>query len=133
LAIGIFEALVLFLQVCAAKGNIVFGLRIPFVISFHSMKKDRTYLNSFLFNVNIMMLSSLATSQLVVIVFPKFLSNSFIGCYYSTVIEKLTLFKFIYTKHIFVYAILGVFVLSIFGMIYQIVQGKKNQIPQKIK
>ena len=73
LAVAIYSILVLYLQGCAVKGNIVFGLRIPFIISFHPMKKDRTYLNSFLFNVNIMMLTSIATTQLTVIAFPSYL------------------------------------------------------------
>lgn len=73
LSVGIYALMVLYLQGCAVKGNIVFGIRIPFVISFHPMKKDRTYLNTFLFNVNIMMLTSIATTQLTVIAFPTYL------------------------------------------------------------
>lgn len=62
LSVAIYSVLVLYLQGCAVKGNIIFGLRIPLIISFHPMKKDRTFLNSFLFNVNIMMLTSIATT-----------------------------------------------------------------------
>ena len=73
LAVGIYSLLVLYMQGCTIKGNIVFGLRIPFILSLHPMKKDRTYLNTFLFNVNLMMLASAATAEMTVIAFPTYL------------------------------------------------------------
>ena len=79
LAVGLYSLLVLYLQGCAVKGNLVFGLRIPFIINFHPMKPNKTYLNSFLFNVNMMMLSSIATTQLMVETFPSYLSTSYLG------------------------------------------------------
>lgn len=43
------------------------------------MKPNKTYLNSFLFNVNMMMLSSVATTQLTILAFPSYLQNSYLG------------------------------------------------------
>lgn len=73
LAVAIYSLMVLYLQGCAVKGNLVFGIRIPFILNFHPMKPNKTYLNSFLFNVSMMMLSSVATTQLTILAFPSYL------------------------------------------------------------
>lgn len=131
LGVGIYSILVLYLQGAAVKGNIVFGLRIPFVISFHPMKKDRTYLNSFLFNINIMMLSSIATTQLTVIAFPTYLAESYLGKQFINSIISLPFFGWIYRYRIFMAVLDIIFIMSICVMIFQIVraylQNKKKK------
>lgn len=79
LTIGFYSLMVLYLQGCAVKGNLVFGLRIPYIINYHPMKPNKTYLNSYLFNVNMMMLTSVATTQLTIFSFPTFLADSYLG------------------------------------------------------
>lgn len=74
----IYVILMLYLQICVVKGNLVFGLRIPFILKFHPMKMNKTFLNSFGFNINLMLLASVATSQLATSVFPKYLQNSYL-------------------------------------------------------
>lgn len=128
---GIYSLMVLYLQGCAVKGNIVFGVRIPFVISFHPMKKDRTYLNTFLFNVNIMMLTSIATTQLTVMVFPTYLQESYLGNFFRTQVFKLPFFGWIYQNRIFMAILDIIFLMSLCVMIFQIVrahlQSKKKK------
>lgn len=131
LSVAIYSVLVLYLQGCAVKGNITFGLRIPFIISFHPMKKDRTYLNSFLFNVNIMMLSSIATTQLTVITFPTYLKMSYLGLFFRNQVFLLPFWGWIYSNRIFMAALDIIFLLAIGVMIFQIVraylQSKKKK------
>lgn len=131
LSVAIYSLLVLYLQGCAVKGNITFGLRIPFIISFHPMKRDRTYLNSFLFNVNIMMLSSIATTQLTVITFPTYLKLSYLGQFFRTQVFLLPFWGWIYSNRIFMAALDIIFLLAIGVMIFQIVrayiQSKKKK------
>lgn len=122
LSVGIYAILVLYMQGSAVKGNITFGVRIPFLISFHPMKKDRTFLNSFLFNVNIMMLSSIATTQLTVIAFPTYLASSYLGQTFKNQIFFLPFFGWVYKNRIFMAILDIIIILSIFVMIFQIVK-----------
>jgi hypothetical protein len=75
----IYGILVYYLQICLLKGYTKFGLRIPFIISFHSMRINKTYMNSLLFNTNMMMLASVATSLVSVMVFPNYLKNTYLS------------------------------------------------------
>lgn len=131
LSVAIYSILVLYLQGSAVKGNIVFGLRIPFIISFHPMKKDRTFLNSFLFNVNSMMLYSIATTQLSVMAFPTYLSKSYLGTFFRQQVFNLPFWGWIYSKRIFMAALDVIFLIALFVMIFQIVraylQSKKKK------
>lgn len=80
----IFGVMMLYMQVCLVKGNTVFGLRIPFVIKFHPLKLNKTYMNSLLFNSNMMMLSSVATSVMAVWAFPTYLQNTYLSTQMTT-------------------------------------------------
>lgn len=131
LSVALYSLLVLYLQGCEVKGNIVFGLRIPFIISFHPMKKDRTFLNSFLFNINVMMLASIATTQLSVIAFPSYLAKSYLGQFFKNQVFLLPFWGWIYSNRIFMAILDVIFLLAIFVMIFQIVraylQSKKKK------
>lgn len=128
LSVAIYAILVLYLQGCSVKGSIVFGIRIPFVITFHPMIKDRTYLNSFLFNVNLMMLTSIGTTQLTVLTFPSYLNESYLGQIINTQVAYLPFFGFIFKYRIFMAAMDIIFFISIGVMIFLIVkESLKNK------
>lgn len=44
------------------KGTFKFGIRIPFLFSFHPMKINETFMNSFLFNVLLTLLCSISVT-----------------------------------------------------------------------
>ena len=48
----------LYLLFCVIKGNFKFGLRIPFLFAIHPMKVGDTMMSSFMFNVMLLLLSS---------------------------------------------------------------------------
>lgn len=121
LAVAIYSLMVLYLQGCAVKGNLVFGIRIPFILNFHPMKPNKTYLNSFLFNVSMMMLSSVATTQLTIQTFPTYLANSYLGELFNDEIIKLPMFGWMYENRIFMAITCIISIMSIFAMIYKIV------------
>jgi LMBR1 domain-containing protein 1 len=132
LAIGLYSLMVLYLQGCAVKGNLVFGLRIPFILNYHPMKPNKTYLNSFLFNVNMMMLTSVATTQLTILAFPTYLESSYLGELFADAIFNLPMFGWLYSNRIFMGVFCIVSIMSIFVMIYRIVvlclkKGKNNE------
>eukprot|EP01128_Nolandella_sp_AFSM9_P005402 TRINITY_DN259_c0_g1_i1.p1 TRINITY_DN259_c0_g1~~TRINITY_DN259_c0_g1_i1.p1 ORF type:complete len:496 (+),score=88.65 TRINITY_DN259_c0_g1_i1:148-1635(+) len=64
-----FALIALLLIVTVVKGNFKFGLRIPFLMTMHPMKVGKTYQNSFLVNVVLILLASVSILH--------FLSQSF--------------------------------------------------------
>lgn len=58
LATGIFFYLCLYLIWCVQKGTVKFGMRIPGFCRFHPMREGETWLNSFIFNVILMLVAS---------------------------------------------------------------------------
>lgn len=52
----------IYLLACTQKGNLKFGLRIPFIFTIHPMKINETWMNSFLFNVNLILITSVAVT-----------------------------------------------------------------------
>jgi len=73
---GIF---ILYIQVCIVKGNTIFGIRIPFIVKLHPMMINKTYMNSLLFNCNLMLLASLSTSFLALWAFPTYLQPTYLS------------------------------------------------------
>lgn len=121
LAVAIYSGMVLYMLLCAIKGNIVFGVRIPYVISVHTMKLNKTYLHSFLFNVNLMMLYSLAISQLSVNVFGNYLKLTYINAVYVFIIYNLPMFGFVYSNRIFPGALCVVILIVLIFAIVKII------------
>lgn len=52
--------LVVYMLICLVKGNVIFGIKIPYVMSIHPLEVNKTYLNSLLFNTSIMLITSLS-------------------------------------------------------------------------
>lgn len=111
LATGLFGVLTLYLLWCVQKGNVSFGLRIPFIVTFHPMQKNETYLNSFLFNINLMLLASIATTQLSVNAFSQYTAGSYIGTVYSVMVPNLPFFGWIFVNRIFPMAFMVIFLI----------------------
>ena len=66
----LYGILVLYMQICLVKGNCVFGIRIPFLVKVHPMVINKTYMNSMLFNCNLMLLAASAISIQSIWAFP---------------------------------------------------------------
>jgi LMBR1 domain-containing protein 1 len=96
----LYALLVLYLQACLAKGNTIFGIRIPFVLKIHPLLLNKTFMNSLLFNANLMLLASLATTLLALWAFPTYLGGSSLGRMSSQGFDQLPLFSAIYGKRI---------------------------------
>lgn len=70
LATLLYGALVIYMEICLSKGNTTFGFRIPFIIKVHPMIVNKTYMNSLLFNSNLMLLASCSISFQALWTFP---------------------------------------------------------------
>jgi len=83
LATILYGLMVLNMLACLIKGNVVFGIKIPYVIAFHPLQVNKTYLNSLLFNTSVMMLTSLSIVEMTMITFPAYLGGSYLGRFFN--------------------------------------------------
>lgn len=126
LSTGIFAVLTIYLLWCTQNGTISVGFRIPLVMSFHPMKKNETFLNSFLFNVNMMLLASVAATQFSVFAFQSYTQNCYIGNVFYLQVANLPFFGFIFTKRVFPMAMSVVLLIyAIYAIVAAVLRSRK--------
>ena len=121
-----FSLLTLYLLFCVLKGNFQFGVRIFCCWAVHPMEKGKTYMNSFLFNISLVLLGSMAITQFVSDCLCDYVAFTDIDALFNTLIKNLIFFKYFYRNHVFQYIFFGIFVLSFFYMIYQLCKAQKT-------
>ena len=126
LSFFIFALLCLYLLFCLIKGNFKFGVRILCCWSIHPMKKDKTYMNSFIFNVSLILLGSCAITQFCTDCLYDYVSFTDIDSMFNVMIKNLRFFYIFYKYHIFQYIFFGVFVLS---FVYLIIRPTDRRKP----
>mmetsp|Transcript_4613 Transcript_4613/g.6310 ORF Transcript_4613/g.6310 Transcript_4613/m.6310 type:complete len:548 (-) Transcript_4613:238-1881(-) len=111
---GVLSVLVFsfYLLICAVKGCFKFGLRFPGIIHLHPMKKGKTYMSSFLFNIALILLCSLPVVQFCVDAFSDYARYSTVYQVFGTQIRYLKFFKWFWTNNVFVYAFLVISLLT---------------------
>ena len=120
-----FSILTLYLLFCVIKGNFQFGVRFLCCFAVHPMEKGKTYMNSFLFNISLVLLSSMAITQFVTDCLSDYVAFTDIDTLFNTLIKNLKFFKYFYQNHVFQYIFFAVFVLSFFYMIWQLIKKKE--------
>lgn len=100
-----FSLLCMYLLWCTIKGNLKFGLRIMMCMEVHPMKKDETYMNSFLFNIMMIMICSVSVTQFCSTCFAEYTSMTDINLIFGTQIKYLKFFRFFYEYKIFEYTL----------------------------
>jgi LMBR1 domain-containing protein 1 len=75
-------------------------------------RKNETYMNSFLFNVMLVLLSTVSITQFCTACFDEYTAMSDIALIFSVQIRYLVFFVYFYKYHIFEYTLLGIFVIS---------------------
>ena len=126
LSFFIFALLCLYLLFCLIKGNFKFGVRILCCWSIHPMKKDKTYMNSFIFNVSLILLGSCAITQFCTDCLYDYVSFTDIDSMFNVMIKNLKFFYIFYKYHIFQYIFFRVFVLS---FVYLIIRPTDRRKP----
>lgn len=76
------------------------------------MKKDETYMNSFLFNVALILLTSVSVTQFCAAAFADYATFTDIELIFSVQIRYLVFFIYFYKYHVFEYALFGIWFLS---------------------
>jgi LMBR1 domain-containing protein 1 len=117
LSFAIFSLLTLYLLFCVIKGNFKFGVRILCCWSVYPMKKGKTYMNSFLFNISLILLGSMAITQFVSDCLCDYVVFTDVDALFNSIIKNLRFFKYFYRYHIFQYLLFVVFVLSLIYLI----------------
>lgn len=113
---GIFT---MYMQICLIKGNTVFGIRIPYIMKLHPMIVNKTYMNSMLFNCNLMLLGSMSISLLAIWAFPTYLAGSYLGTLSAIAFDNLPIFSGIYGKRI---PMIVIFSVSMLTLVISLVQ-----------
>ena len=81
------------------------------------MKKGKTYMNSFLFNISLILLGSMAITQFVSDCLSDYVAFTDVDALFNSIIKNLRFFKYFYRYHIFQYILFVVFVLSLIYLI----------------
>ena len=117
LSFAVFSLLTLYLLFCFIKVNFKFGVRILCCWSVYPMKKGKTYMNSFLFNISLVLLGSMAITQFVSDCLCDYVAFTDVDALFNSIIKNLRFFKYFYRYHIFQYIFFVVFVLSLIYLI----------------
>ena len=129
LSICLFTLLSLYLLLITIKGNFKFGLRIMLLGEIHPMKKDNTYMNSILFNVMLVMLTSVSVIQFSIRAFGEYTSLTDADIIFNTQIKYLTFYRFFFKYNIFEY---GLLIIAVISFIYLIVRPNDTTTVKKI-
>ncbi|KAJ3383415.1 hypothetical protein HDU84_003625 [Entophlyctis sp. JEL0112] len=105
-----------YLLLCVIKGNSKLGMRILF-ITVHPLKLHETMMNSMLFNVGIILVSSLAVSQFCALAFARYAKYTAAGYLFGVQLQQLKNMKYVYIAFVCTFA--AVAALMIGWMIYK--------------
>jgi len=100
---GIFTFYLLF---CVIKGCIKLGMRF-FCISIHPMAIGNTLMNSFLFNVMLLLLTSVSIVQFCAICFASYARLTAVDMLFGVQVQNLLFFQWFYRNDVFLYAIVA--------------------------
>ena len=129
LAISIFTVLSLYLLLITIKGNFKFGVRIMILGEIHPMKKDNTYMNSILFNVMLVMITSVSVIQFSIRAFGEYTSLTDADIIFNTQIKYLSFYGFFFKYNIFEY---GLIIIAVISFIYLIFRPNDTNTVKKI-
>ena len=129
----IFSILSLYLLFCVIKGNFKFGVRILCCWEVFPMKKDGTYMNSFIFNTTLILLASCSITQFCADCLEDYVAFTDINIIFNVQIRYLKFFKFFYKYHIFQYILFAVFVISLIYLILRPTDSIKNVLKKSHK
>lgn len=113
----------LWLMLCVINGNFKFGFRIPLIFAIHPMKATGTLMNSFLFNVGLICISSVGVVQLCAESFDLYARSTRISVIFTTCIQNLRILKYFW--HVYIWIFIGFVVLA---SIYLCVRRREKRV-----
>ena len=131
LSFFIFSILSLYLLLCVIKGNFKFGVRILCCWEIFPMKKDGTYMNSFLFNVTLILLASCSITQFCADCLEDYVVFTDINMIFNIQIRYLRFFRIFYKYHVFQYIMFVVFIISLIYLLIRPSDSINKVLSQK--
>lgn len=117
----------MYLLVACVKGCFKFGLRFMW-FSLHPMKPNGTYMNSFLFNVGIILMCVPAVLQFSVQAFDTYAASANINALFNVQVRYLRFFRYFYVNDVFIWMLL---LLTLLSAIY--LGCKRNDVSASTK
>lgn len=121
--VAIFASFNLYLLACVVKGCLKFGMRIFFFFSIHPMRYQATPLNSILFNVLMVLMSSATVVQFSQQAFSDYARLTDADVIFAAQIKYLAFYSFFFENNVFIYTLLTWFLLT---LIYLLVKGPRD-------
>jgi len=113
LGIALFSLFSMYLLVCVVKGCMKFGMRLFFLFSIHPMRHQGTPLNSILFNVELVLVTSAAVVQFTQVAFANYARLTDAEVIFSAQVKYMTFYSWFFEYNVFIYMLLGWFLLSL--------------------
>jgi len=96
LSVIIITALSFYMLIVTIKGTFKLGVRIPFLFNFHLMQPNETLMNSFMFNIILILMSSVAIIMFITSNFEEFVRFSDISLMFGSQVKNLVFFKYFF-------------------------------------
>lgn len=127
IATFLYSYFILYLVWAVVKGNVKFGIRIPLVVRFYPMKKNETWMNSFLFNIIMLLIASVGITQLATGCFPTYTRNTAIYNMFGLQVNYMRFYKYLYDKKVFGYALVVWAFLSLIYLLFTCRRPAKHE------
>lgn len=121
LGVSIFAAFNLYLLACVVGGCLKFGMRVFFLFAIHPMRYKATPLNSILFNVMLILISSAAVVQFSQTAFADYARMTDADVIFAAQVKYLRFYRFFFENHVFIWTLLGWWLLT---LIYLLIKPK---------
>ncbi|EAL60617.1 LMBR1-like conserved region-containing protein [Dictyostelium discoideum AX4] len=126
LGVIVYGLLSFYLLFCVVKGNFKFGLRLFFLFPIHPMRVGNTMMNAFLFNVGLILITSVSITHFCTMAFSQFTSTTSINSLFETAVKNLKILKWFWVVYIF-----AIFAMSILTAIFLFIKPKDK--PARIR
>jgi len=123
LGIALFALYTLYLLLCVVKGCLKFGMRVFFLFSIHPMRRGATPLNSILFNVELVLISSAAIVQFEQAAFADYARLTEAGVIFGAQVKYMNFYRWFFENSVFIWTLLVWFLLS---LIYLLVKPRDH-------
>lgn len=100
-----------YLLLCTVKGVVKFGMRFFFLLPVYPMNPNDTFMNAFMFNTILILISSLAATHFCTNAFADFANSTAVSQIFVLTIGSLRVLKYWYTYSVF--ALIGVPIIAI--------------------
>lgn len=111
---------------CVLKGVMKFGLRL-LIITIHPLKYRGTLMNGFLFNLGVFCISTYAVMQFCSQAFQDYARLTTLSSLFGTAGRYLRFLKYFFINNIYIYALLGFWVLSLLYLLVCTGRGRREK------